>query len=396
MLHESGQSTAMTLVAVQRLNRGFGQQTTLVPEWSSLALHGSGSAAPLRVKATSPVGVNMRRVATVMRAVDAAEDGPVQPSAVAAAVAEARRMGPSSDAMFALAAAAGAAALSVIFGATAVGIIGLAAATAGVGAVVRRALGRVGGGPLLQLLVAALIAGLAGGLASKTGLGAAAALAALCPAMVLVPGPQTLIATMDLLALRLSLGIARLGYATLALMTIGVGLALGAGLVGERLSLPPAQGPVPFVVDVVAAGIAAACYPVFFSMPYRLIGWSVAAGMAAHALRWWLMTDLHVDLPVAAGVCCLLVGALLVPISYRYRIPFAGIGFAAVVSMVPGVYAFEVVGGLIQIAGAATPEVLAHTATNAIIVGLVVVSMSVGLTVPAQIRDTLLARTARM
>jgi len=36
---------------------------------------------------------------------------------------------------------------------------------------------------------------------------------------------------------------------------------------------------VPFYADVLAAGVAAGSYPVYFSMPYRMIGWPVAAGV---------------------------------------------------------------------------------------------------------------------
>ncbi|WP_410962386.1 threonine/serine exporter family protein, partial [Salmonella sp. SAL4355] len=78
-------------------------------------------------------------------------------------------------------------------------------------------------------------------------------------------------------------------------------------------------------------------YPVYFSMPWRMIGWPVAVGALAHALHWWAL-HLGASMPLAAFVSCLLVGLILVPVSHYMRIPFAGIGFAAVVALVPGVY----------------------------------------------------------
>src|SRR5690349_25072230 len=78
MLQNNGQSTGMTLAAVDRLNNGLDISTTLIPSWQSLLLtdSGDGTGAAHAVP-VSPTGVNIARVAAVMRMVDAAEDGPV-------------------------------------------------------------------------------------------------------------------------------------------------------------------------------------------------------------------------------------------------------------------------------------------------------------------------------
>jgi hypothetical protein len=61
-LHDNGQSTDMTLIPVDRFNRGLGLSSTLIPSWSLMLVIGDGPAPLARIVAAKPVGVNMRRV----------------------------------------------------------------------------------------------------------------------------------------------------------------------------------------------------------------------------------------------------------------------------------------------------------------------------------------------
>ena len=139
--------------------------------------------------------------------------------------------------MFAAACAAGASALAVVFGVTNPRAVLLVAASAASGGLIRRLLGRSGIGIVAQAFAAATVAGVAGALAIRLNLGPAAQLVALCPAMVLVPGPHILNGALDLLGLRLTLGIARLGFAALVLTAIALGLIAGLGMGGQTLAV---------------------------------------------------------------------------------------------------------------------------------------------------------------
>jgi len=395
LLQESGQSTSMTLTAVDRLNAGLGIRSSLVPSWTSLMLTSGRADVPVRVASVSPVGINMRRVATAMRIIDRAEDGPLDRDVVDRQLDAARALKPSNDVVFTIACATGAGALAVVFGVTDPGAVLWVAVSAAVGGLIRRTLGRFGIGTLSQAFVAATIAGLIGAAAMHLDLGAAPGLVAVCPGMVLVPGPHILNGALDLLALRITLGIARLGYATLILLAIATGLILGLRLGGQTLSVTGSGTEVPLYVDIPAAGVAAASYPVYFSMPYRMIGWPVAAGMLAHAAHWYALAGWKVDLPTAALAACLLVGMLLIPVSHFLRMPFAAIGFASVVALVPGVYVFRMLSGIVQLQSTTSADLLAATVSDAAVATLVVAGMAIGLVVPMRLRDALVFAGAR-
>ena len=193
----------------------------------------------------------------------------------------------------------------------------------------------------------------------------------------------------------MTLGITRLGYAALLLAAIAAGLVVGLRFGGQALALASPDVRVALCADVLAAGVAAASYPVYFSMPYRMIGWPVAAGMVAHATHWWSITVWHASLVVAALVSCLVVGTALAPIAYLLRIPFAAIGFAAVVALVPGMYVFQMLAGLVQLTSNASPALVTAAASNGTVAALVVTGMAIGLAVPNHIRNAVLAARAQ-
>ena len=79
--------------------------------------------------------------------------------------------------------------------------------------------------------------------------------------------------------------------------------------------------------------------------------------------------------------------------------PLAAIGFAAVVSMMPGVYLFRMASGLLQIASGSptTLDMLSATTADGLIAAMIILAMSFGLIVPKLAVDYLadhLPRTA--
>src|SRR2546422_709112 len=289
VLHVNGESTDDTLAAADRLANHLGLRASILPRWGELQIE-SADDGLVSVAAADPTGIDMDRVASAVRAIDEFTAGRVAPAAARETIRAIARAPPAPTWLFTLAAAAGAAALSVIFGVQHAPAVALIVASAAAGAVLRRTLARYSTNPLLQPLGAALLAGVIGALAVRNQLSSPLRLVAICPCMILVPGPHVLNGMIDLAALRIHLGASRLVY----------------------------------------------------------------------------------------------VGLVIAPVARRRHMPFAAIGFASVVSMIPGVYLFRMASGLQQLASGSSTAVqhLGATVAAGATALDIILAMSFGLIIP--------------
>src|SRR2546426_1340607 len=160
VLHVNGQSTDETVAAAERLSNDLDLHATIIARWGELQLQArDGGARLVSVEAADPTGVDMDRVASAMRTVDEVGAGRLAQPAVLEAISAISDAPPAPTWLFTLAAAAGAAALSVLFGVQHLPAVALILASAAGGAGLRRTPGRDSPNPPPQPPRAALLPG---------------------------------------------------------------------------------------------------------------------------------------------------------------------------------------------------------------------------------------------
>ena len=341
--------------------------------------------------AAAPAGVDMHKVSATMRLAEALYTGQAPLASAVAALTAIEALPPVALVRFATMAACGAMALAVVFGASQPMPIILIGVSALMGAVVRRGLAGLTRNLFVQPFAAATIAGLVGAVSLHGWVGAPGSLVALCPCMVLVPGPHLLNGALDLVRGRLPIGFARLAYAALNLVAISTGLLLGLSIAGAALPGTETSRTVPLGIDVAAAGVAVLAYGTFFSMAWRSLPVSVLTGMAAHAIHWTLLNTVHGSLWLSAFGSCLLVGVVMSLFADRVHLPYAGCAFASVVSLIPGVYVFRLANNLVAATSrgldAAVP-MLAAAAQDGTTALVTFIAMAGGLLLPRLVLST--------
>jgi uncharacterized membrane protein YjjB (DUF3815 family) len=144
---------------------------------------------------------------------------------------------------------------------------------------------------------------------------------------------------------------------------------------------------VQIILDGFWSCTAALGFAVLFNVPRRMLPGCALVGAAGHAARFFAM---QAGLPIETGtlIGAGLVGILSAVLARVYRTPSLIFGIVGSLPMVPGVFAYRTMIGLIRVAGADAAAVdeqtvlLAEAAINAVKTGLILGAIAVGIAVP--------------
>lgn len=391
-LYVNGQTTTKTIEAGIKLGVQLDLELKIVFDWEEILLEVSDKKNHQNTHMmilARPVNIHMTRVIQIMNLLKQVHEKKISIEDAFNQLAVLKNLPPSSTCIFMLANGIGAVALGLIFGLSHWNTAFLIFISACLGGLFRRFLSKNSSNLFIQPFCAAIIAGVIGAVAQFES--SPLHLIAVCPCMVLIPGAHFLNSFLDLMHGRMYLGICRLTYAIMQCLAIIIGLLIGLYLFGGNLPVAPNFNHVtPLLFDIIAAGFAIIAYNVFFSMPWKMMIWPVIIGMIAHAIRWEMMVNYNMGLISATFLACLFVGITLNWISYIKYLPFAGMGFTAVVSMIPGIYLFRMGSGLITLTQQEkiTFLLLSSTLYEGVMAFAILLAIALGLLVPKLLLDS--------
>jgi uncharacterized membrane protein YjjB (DUF3815 family) len=120
-------------------------------------------------------------------------------------------------------------------------------------------------------------------------------------------------------------------------------------------------------------------------MPWQMLPIPILIGMLAHTFRWEAILVAGASVEIGALVACLVAGIIVTLIADRVRLPFAGLAFASVVSMMPGFYLFRMASGMVDLVAftsKARQELFDQVVADATMAILIILAMSFGLIFP--------------
>ena len=123
--------------------------------------------------------------------------------------------------------------------------------------------------------------------------------------------------------------------------------------------------------------------------------WPLVIGSSTRAVDWWASSHFGLEPARAVLLASFVAGALLVAAGRRAMLPFSGIGFASVVSMMPGIFVFPMASALVAVARhgpQSNVELVAGAVSDGTTAFLVVLAMAIGLLSPKSFADVVLAK----
>jgi uncharacterized membrane protein YjjB (DUF3815 family) len=144
---------------------------------------------------------------------------------------------------------------------------------------------------------------------------------------------------------------------------------------------------IPLVLeDAFWSAIAACGFAILFSVPQRALWGCAVAGAAGHAVRTLLIEIGGIAIEPATLLGATAVGFIAIAFARWYRVPAPVFSVSGVIPMVPGVFAYSAMLGIIRATSAdstVVTQLLSEAAVDAIKAGLILAALATGIALPA-------------
>lgn len=112
--------------------------------------------------------------------------------------------------------------------------------------------------------------------------------------------------------------------------------------------------------DVLLAAVAATGFALVSNPPRRALPFIALLAAAAHAFRFFLMAYMQMGISTASLLAAFALGLGSVALTRRLHLPAEFFSFPALLPMIPGMYAYKTILGLLQFMGAQQQEELSR------------------------------------
>lgn len=136
--------------------------------------------------------------------------------------------------------------------------------------------------------------------------------------------------------------------------------------------------------DMLWSGIAALGFAVLFNVPRRLLPGCFLSGAVGHSIRA-VVVSLGASVEFGTLIGASVVGFLSVYLSGRYHVPAASFSVTGAIPLVPGVFAYQTIIGLLNATTASGDQsmvLLAAASINGIRTALILSALAFGIAAP--------------
>lgn len=215
-------------------------------------------------------------------------------------------------------------------------------------------------------------------------------------ALFIVPGVPMINFVDDMLDNYILVGLTRAlnTFLMVGAMTFGIAFAISIFQVDDftELSMRPHSS---YFVYAVAAAISAMGFSMIFNIPRRLLPVVAVGGIIAVCTRNFVNFELGQGLIIGSFAGSVLVSLIAVKAVHWFHVPNHVLTIPSVIPMVPGVYMYRLLFGLLNFNNL-TPDTMLVTIQSGLTSGITVLGMAVGVAIPNIFLRRYLAKGKRM